>query len=60
MPASVWVEGHVGTFLLDKPAELLRYEELFVSIARLSLTASASRAILRQAADGWRADGDSK
>jgi transcriptional regulator with XRE-family HTH domain len=58
MPSCVWVEGHVGTFLLDKPADLQRYEELWITISGVACTAAASSTTVRRVAGRWRVDPD--
>ena len=52
-PPVVYVPGFTGALYLEQPAEIRRYQEVYADIATAALDESASRALLRQAAQEY-------
>ena len=53
-PATIYIDGFTGALYLDKPREVERYANAFKSIWNVALDESASRELIRQAAEELR------
>jgi hypothetical protein len=53
-PTTIYIEGHAGALYLDKPHEVVLYEQAFNQIQRASLSEVASRKLIAEAVKEWQ------
>lgn len=53
-PPTVYTDIYTGALYLDKPREVNRYDQAFEKIWKVALDDEASRALIRESAEGLR------